>query len=65
VAKRTFRELATEILREANTLISAEELAERMNERGYRKQNGEKIDAQYVALRAKYYFETFFRLRRQ
>lgn len=65
MATQSFRECATQILAKADTLMSAEELAERMNEQGYRKRNRQEIDAAYVGLRAPYHFETFFRLRRQ
>ena len=47
-----FRRLVTETLRNGNILMSADELARRMNDQGFRKtRSRQMIDARYVTTR--------------
>ena len=46
-----FRRYASQVLREANRFVTMEELAERVNQLGFRKKkDGTQIDAKYAAL---------------
>lgn len=45
----TFRELTEQILKDCGGIATAAEIQKRCTERGFRKRNGSKIDAKYVA----------------
>ncbi len=53
MAKQVFVEVVTDILQNSRVMMTIDEIANRMNNRGYRKirgkQKGQQVDARYVA----------------